>query len=865
MKRLINRLIERLTTLRESEIIIGDMCEEYNTRLKNNSKLKADIYYALDFVTLITNHALKRNSRTTSNPFSMLPNNFKVALRQLSRQKLHNGINIAGLAIGLAVSFVISLYVVQELSYDKFHEKRDRIYLLPMTWKFATTQLPISSTTPAAGPVMKELFNKEIETYVRMQHMNMVFNGDQGPVVEANIEAVDSTFLNVFTYPMIQGNGETALREPNSMVLTERAAVKYFGEAWAKNDVMSKMLQEQSGKLYKITGVLRDPPVTSHMPFDVLVSMSSLPRKQWEPNWDGSSMITYVLLDKNASASEIVADIPKRVADKYGAEHNNYVELDLVPLADVYLRNQKYADQRGSDIRYVYIFSAIAALILLIAIINYMNLSTARSMERAKEVGVRKVVGALRRELFWQFISESILVTFAAVVMAVLIAYLLLPVFNNISSKSLEINFNKQPEWIAVLAATWLAISFLGGAYPATVLSSFRPAKVLKGKLGSIGSGAFLRKSLVVFQFAISIFLIVCTLTINNQLAYMVNKKIGIDKERLVSIQLDSLAKAHLPTIQNEFRSIIGVERMAETSASPITAGAKATVVGGDIGDKQLLIYDLGVDGNFASTSGLEIVAGTDLSPENPKDGTWEYLINESAVKFFGWTNETAVGKRMSLWQLEGVVKGVVRDYHFLMLRKPIEPQIIHAGKGNNGYLNKLLIRVDNNNFDGITAAMEERWKKLVPGSPMTVVFVDDLYRNVLYRSEVQLRDLMNIFSILAIFIAVLGLFGLASYSIMLRTKELGIRKVLGASLSRLMVVVSGNFVTLVTIAFVVAAPLSWYVMDQWLSNFAYPVGFNWLIVIGAGTMAILVAAGTVLYHAFEAARVNPAVTLRSE
>jgi len=531
-------------------------------------------------------------------------------------------------------------------------------------------------------------------------------------------------------------------------------------------------------------------------------------------------------------------------------------------LHDIYLHNQKYIGfDNVSDIRYVYVFSAIAALVMIIAIINYMNLSTARSIERAKEVGVRKVVGAVRFELFWQFISESIIVSGASIILAVFIAYMSLSVFNSISGTSLSIN---DPQLIGVLITAWLVISFLGGAYPATILSSFRPVSVLKGNLGNVGAGAILRKSLVVFQFAISIFLIVCTLTISDQLTYMVNTKLGVDKEKLITLPLDSLAKANVAAIQNEIATIAGVERSTPVSSTPVSIGGESTVMGGDVGEKQVMIYNIGVGTDFVRTAGLEVIAGNDFRTDVPKAGTWEYLINESAVKLFGWTNENAIGKEMKLWQVNGVVKGVVHDFHFSPLAKPIEPLVIHCGKENDGFMDRLLVRIQGDNIDGVTLAMAEKWKEVVPAAPFSFTFVDQHYQN-LYKSETRLSSIMNVFSVLAIFIAGLGLFGLASYTIMRRTKELGIRKVLGASLSKLLIVVSRSFVRLVMIAFLIAAPVSWYVMKNWLSNFAYPVGFNWLIVIGAGVAAILVAVGTVLYHAFEAVRVNPATTLRSE
>lgn len=866
--KIITRLVERLTSHRESEIILGDMHEDYESRLSARGKFRADLGYIGDFISLLIHRVLRKNKDSSrSNFFTMLVNNYlKVAYRQFGRQKLHNSINVAGLAVGLGVTFIISLFVVHELSYDRFHKKRDRIYLLPMTWKFQTTQLATVNTTSAAGPLMKELFSKEVESYVRTQHLNVVFNREQGTIMEAGIKAVDSTFFNIFTFPFILGNPKEALKDPNSLVLTERAAVKYFGEDWKNKDILSATLVEQSNKAYKITGVIKDIPAESHIWFDVLVPMASLPRKEWEPSWDKSSMLTYVLLEPGASAEAIVADLPNRVAEKYSKEQNDHVALDLIPITDVYLRNQKYSGmQPSSDIRYVYVFATIAGLVLIIAIINYMNLSTARAMERAREVGVRKAIGALRLELFWQFIGESVVASFAAIATAIAITYLLLPLFNNLAQKNLVVDFGEHPGWILTLLAIWLTVSFLGGVYPALVLSSFRPVNVLKGKLASVGTGAILRKSLVVFQFCVSILLIACTLTINNQLSYMVNKDIGIDKEVLMMIYLDSAARANLPAISTEFANIAGVEMSSTSSSSPVNNGAKTTIYGGDVGEKQLLLYNIGVGPGFVETSGLDIVAGADLSKELPGDGSWEFLLNESAVEFFGWTNETAVGKRMMLWQTEGVVKGVVRDFHFLPLQKPIEPLLIHAGKNNGGFINRLLVRFEGENFEGITAAIQQRWNKVVPDSPLDIHFMDDHYKNVLYRWEIRLNKIMNIFSGLAIFIAGLGLFGLASYTITQRTKELGIRKVLGASFSGLVTTVSRGFVMLVAIAFVLAAPISWLVMNSWLENFAYSVGFNWLITIASGILAAALAMATVMYHATEAARANPVQTLRSE
>jgi putative ABC transport system permease protein len=860
-------LVERLTGHREAEVILGDMDEEYQSRVASAGKFRADVGYALDFISLLTHRVLGNKKETQrSNFFTMFNNYFTVALRQLARQRLHNFINITGLAVGLAVSFMISLFVLNQLSYDQFHAKGDRLYLLPMTWKFGGTQVSIVGTTAAAGPVMQEMF-PEIEKYVRMADHPMVFMLDHGAVEDHEVVAADSTFFEVFSFPLIAGNSKLALKQPYSLVLSEKAAVRYFGEDWKNKDLLTKTLVAQNGKPYRITGIARNPPAESLTRFEVLLSMNSLNPSETEPNWDRSAMVTYVLLAENASAADIVSKIPERMTKKYGGEwFNESVEMDLVPIKDLHLRNRKYIGfSEASDLKYIYIFSAIAALVLIIAIINYMNLSTARSMERAKEVGVRKVVGAVRVELFWQFISESILVSFIAIVGAVGIAYVLLPLFNNISGKSLSIDFTQNPGWIGVLLVIWLVISLLGGAYPAAVLSSFRPAKVLKGKIGSMGSGALLRRSLVVLQFSVSIFLIVCTLTINDQLTYMVNSKIGIDKEQLISIPLDSISKRRIEVLRTELAPVAGVEVITSISANtPVSIGSKSTVGGSDVGEERVMVYNLGVDPEFVKAIGLDVISGTDFSRDIPKDTTWEFLVNESAVEFFGWTKEDAIGRRMSMWNTDGVVKGVVRDFNFAPLHKPIEPLVIHSGMNNRGSLGRLIVRIQGDDFEAITSAIGEKWKHVVPSSPFSFHFVDKQYDD-LYRSETTLSSIMNVFSGLAIFIAGLGLFGLASYTIMQRTKELGIRKVLGANLTGLVMVVSGGFVRLVAIAFIIAAPLSWLVMSNWMESFAYPVGFNWVMVIGSGAMAIAVALSTVLYHAFEAVRMNPVNSLRSE
>ncbi len=859
----ISRWIERLTDLREAEVILGDMQEDYELKRAELGKFKADLNYIQAFASLLFHRVLKRKQRQSHTFRYMFANYIKIALRQMARQRTHNIINIAGLGLGLGVTLVISLFVARELSFNQFYPTADRVYLAPMVWKFGSSEVPVVQSTSAVGYVWKETY-PEVEHYVRTQSKTITFVRGQEIIEERGLLYADSTYFDVFGLNLLIGNPRKALVEPRSLVLTEAAAVKYFGSEWRTGDILAQTLVAQNGKTYKITGVMRDLPSTTHIQFSVLASMSSLPPRELEPNWDSSSFETYLLLSPRADVRSMLGSLKERLKTKYGEKINSFVDLDLMPLNDVYLRNQKYLGlSRASDIKYVYIFSGIALLVLIIAVINYMNLSTARSLERAKEVGVRKSVGALRNELFFQFLSESMLVTFFAFVLAIGIVYLSLPLFAHITGNAIPTNTNRLSTWF-ILVAGWLGISLLGGVYPAFVLSSFKPAKVLKGRLGNHGSGAALRKGLVIFQFAISIFLIIDTLTINKQLQFMTLADVGIDKEKLISIPLDSIARRNKVTLRESFQNIPGVEAISFASSSPVNIGSKAKIYGGDLGSNEAIIYNLGVDPGFLTTSGLTLVAGSDLSPELPRDSTWEYLLNQSAVEHFGWTMEDAIGKRLDLWGTSGVVKGIVKDFHLTSLQKPIEPLLIHAGINNNSYTRRLIARVQGSNFESVTRAMYDRWKLIVPASSFNFSFVQSQYDEQ-YQSESRLGQVMSSFSFLAIVIAALGLFGLASYTISQRTKELGIRKVLGASLASLLLSVSGRFIVLVVVAFGLAAPLSWYTMRGWLASFAYSVPYDWSLAFLSGLAAAFLSVFTVLYHALEAARVNPAHTLRSE
>lgn len=859
---ILTRFVKMLASGEDAEIILGDLHELYVERQARRGRLFANAAYVADIFTMIRNRAFRRARRSqTFKPFVMIGNYLTTAVRQLKRQKTHNAINIAGLSLGVAVTLVIGLFIQQELSFDRFHEKGDRIYLLPMTWTMGKIPVPVAEATSASGPFMKDAF-PQVEAMTRLRAGSLVFNLHGDVIEEREVYHADSTFFEVFTFPLVAGNPRHALVEPLSVVLTEQTAERYFGPGW-RTDILSRVIIGQDKRNYRVTGVVKNPPLNSHIRFDLLVSMSSTPGER-EGNYDNSSYLTYLVLHPEARHEEIVTMIPATLEAKAGKWASDNIRFDLLPLHDVHLRNPNYPGiASSSDIRYVYVFSAVAIMVLLIAIINYMNLSTARSLERAREVGVRKAMGAVRAQLFSQFLGESMIVSLIAMAMAVLLAIIFLPLFTAVSGKELDVNVARHPEWIVYILSLWIFISLLGGSYPALVLSAHRPAHVLKGKLMSSLRGLTLRRVLVVAQFTSSILLVICTMMIQRQLGFMMSADVGIDKERMLSFQLDSISRLNLPVLRKEFVSTAGVENVAATILVPVDVTMRSGVWAEGVQERQIIGL-LGTDPEFVATAGLTLMAGTNFSFNVEADSEWEFLLNESAVKFFGWSNDSALGKQLSVWGSGGVVKGVVKDFHFASLHKPIQPLILSAGSKVKNSFNFLIVRTSATDYATLISALETKWKQITPGSAYSFSFVDDRY-NDLYLTEVRLSRIMDVFCLLAIFIACLGLFGLASYTIVQRTRELGIRKVLGASVSSLMVTVSGNLLLLIVLSFAISLPFSWYIMRQWLQNFHYHVDFDLWIALAVGVASVLIAAITVAYHSLEAARVNPVESLRAE
>ena len=790
----------------------------------------------------------------------IVKNYLKVAVRSLIKQRVHSIINIAGLSVGVAVCLLISLYVVNELSYDRFHRNGDRIYLLPMTWHFGGTVLPTHANCTAGGPFMKEMFS-EVEEYVRFGKADLSFRKDETVVNEAQGLYSDSAFFKLFSFSLLAGNPEMALTDPLSIILTRRLAEKYFGADWQNQNITEQTLSASNGQVYRITGVVENVPVNSHIKFDYLVSFSSIKASK-QITWDNSEFITYLLLAPGANSSEILAQIPDKLDQRFSEGTHKTIELDLVPFFNIYLHNQKYSGMPNiSDRFYVRVFGAIAFIVLLIATVNYINLATSRSMERSLEVGVRKVMGAFRRQLFAQFMIESFLTTALSIVVAILLAKLTMPLFNWLTGKSLDLTTGVESIHLINFAAACILISVLAGIYPAVVVSRYQPVKVLKGKLKD-PSGISMRRILVVFQFCISIALIISTLTLSSQLSFIRNADTGVAREKLATIAMDSFARTRIIPFKAELSKESFIKSVSASNQSPVRIRSESAVtVEGGSAEERILMTVWPVDTDIVKTAGIEIAHGENFSEKTPK-GEWQLLINEAALPFFGWTKEEAISKKIKVWGQDGHVKGIVKNFHFSTFHDVIKPLIIFAG--NETYpFNQFIVNSEASPSD-TRAILEKHWKAINPDSPFSMFFVDQRYQN-LYEKEIKLGKVVNVFAFLAILISALGLFGLASHAIMQRTKELGIRKVLGASVSGLIIMVSRDFIKLILISFFLAAPISYYFMMQWLERFAYKVEFNWLLVAAAGFAAILIGVGTVTYHSLQVSRCNPVDSLRSE
>lgn len=794
----------------------------------------------------------------------MFKNYFKIAFRNLWKHRVFSFINILGLTIGMTACFLIFLYVRFELSYDAFHSKADRIYRIVSDIKTPTETIHSPGPSWAVGPFIQHEF-PEVEAAVRIAAEDnlLIRNGDI-KYQETSAMWADSALFKMFDFKLLKGNPSTALKEPLSVVLSERAVKKYFGKKEALGETLLV-----TGEAFpaKVTGIMKDIPENSQVKGDVVLSMTTITKKfnqSLDSQWGNYGAKAFVLLREGVHAKKLEQKLPAFLEKYNGTEMKQmqmYPTLFLEPLKEVYLYSTRDGAQTG-NMNNVYIFSIVGIFIIVIACINFVNLTTARSSERAKEVGIRKVAGAKKSELTRQFIGDSVLLCLIACVLSILLSMLLLPSFNTLAGKTVSEGIFSNAAYIALLFAAAVIIGILAGMYPALVLSSFRPVTVLKGRFATGAKGIVLRKALVVVQFTISIALIIGTIIVYNQMQYMRSSDLGFSKDQMLVI--DTQGDKAKDALKQQVMSIPGIKSISLTGSVPGGGNPGAySEIENTKGDLQIANLDLYfVDFNYIPQFKIKMVAGRAFDGNFKTDTTQAMILNEAAVKMFGYTSpEQAIGKRFKQWGREGKIIGVMRDFHFRSLQQPIKPLSMRIEPGG---CNLLAINIAGQNAISAIKDIENKWKALIPSRPFTYYFLDEFFDRQ-YRAEERFGRLFLNFAVLAIIISCLGLLGLASYSTMQRTKEIGIRKVMGASVGNIVNLLSKDFLRLVLIAFVIAVPLAGYLMHKWLEDFAYRTGLSWWVFILSGVLAVLIALATVSFQAIKAAIANPVKSLRTE
>ncbi|MFD2035039.1 ABC transporter permease [Belliella marina] len=805
----------------------------------------------------------------------MLKNYIKIAWRNLLKKKAYSLINVIGLGLGITCCFLIFMFVQDELSFDTYHEKSDRIYRLTHGELSAEGQAENAGANPywvwnnaPVGPAIKSYF-PEIDKIVQFSgRSDILLTDGENSFQEEGVFFMDSTAFDVFSWKVIKGDPKNALTAPYSMVMTESTAKRYFGN----QDPIGKTLKgsESPGRSnagdFTVTAVIEDVPSNSHFSFNMLLSLSTfrVSRPAVFDYWGYADFYTYFLVNENFDLDSFEQKIPGFLASR---QENPLYTIKVEKMSDFYLRSDadRQPGQTGS-LTNIYVFSVIGIFILIIAMINFMNLSTARSMERAKEVGIRKSVGADRKHLVFQFLGESIIIVFLAMLVSIFFVTVAMPLMNSITGKELELSRFISWKTVLSLIITLFVLGILAGSYPAFILSGFRPVQILKGISVASNSGVNLRKGLVVFQFSLSIILIAGTIIVFTQMNHLLDKNLGFDKEQMLVLEYnyDERVNSRSSVLKAELEANPSILSAAFSRSVPGSyfpnAGTEIENQEGGMTTMGQAIFQVGID--FINHYNMELVAGRSYSREFPSDSTSALVINEAAAKQYGYANpEDIIGKKFDQWGRSGEVIGVVKDFNFISLHRNIEPLTLPFEAYASRYLS---LKIKSDNIQQTVAEVEKVWERIAPHRPFLYSFLDEDFDKQ-YLSDFKFRKIFSAFSVLAILIASLGLFGLATYTAEIRTKEIGIRKVLGAEVSSIVTLLSMDFIKLVLLAIVIATPVTWFVMNRWLEGFAYKVGISWWIYPMAGIMAIVVAIATIGSQAIRAAMLNPVKSLRSE
>lgn len=799
----------------------------------------------------------------------MYKNYLKIAWRNILRNKLFSFINILGLSIGIACCSIIYLYVTFEMSYDSYHENSSRIYRITTLLKDPKKQDHFAPTSPTMAVRIKTNF-PEVSKFFRMnESKSMITYGDK-KIYDTKIKYADSTLFDFFSFKTLEGQNLNALTNPYSIVLTESTAKKYFGNQKA----VGKIMHLGDTVNLTVTAVINDIPVNTHFSSDAFISRSTLNElkkndstwvRDHEENWFFCDSYSYILLNKNVDYKKLepkinammdreMAEIRKEVGMSFNIKMQALNEIHLNSHLDAEIK-----DSKNGDILYVYIFIGAAVLILLIACCNFINLSTARSLNRSKEIGLRKVIGASRSQLIKQFLGESILFSGIATLFAIFMVLLAMPAFNNFLGLEIKMNASLMVFYLALI----IIIGFLAGLYPAILMSSFKPIQSLKGKISHGFSDILFRKSLVVLQFTIAIVLIISTSLILQQLNFIQNRNLGIKKDQIVSVELKPADINQASLILEELKRNPNVISGTVNSFSFKGVSNITMIPEGFAANEMTSAPVFTADENFIDTYEISLVAGRNFSKDFPSDVNDAFIINETAVKEFNFKSpKEALGKKIAWGGLkDGKVIGVMKDFNYMSLHENIKPLIIHMFPQ---WSNNISIKLKPQNIAATINEIETTWKKLAPHSPFKYNFNEEEF-NSLYQSEINMRSILGAFTILSVMVACLGLFGLASFSIKQRYKEIGIRKVLGSGTAAIVTLLSKDFLKLVLVAFVIAAPIAWLGTTKWLQDYAYKINISWYLFIFAGTIAMLIAFTTVAVQAFKAATANPVNSLRTE
>ncbi len=802
----------------------------------------------------------------------MVKNYIKAAWRSIRKNKLYTFINLLGLTTGIVSCLLIGLYIWNELSFDRFHDNADRIAKVYMEYQFAGTNVQTDVTGSKVGPQFQRMF-PQIEEFVRVDKYSYSVSNETHTFEESGVLHVDAPFFEVFSFPLLQGNPETALAEPYSVVLTPATAEKYFGD---ENPVGQFLRLNGGEQPYAVTGIAAAPPLNSQVQYDLLISFNTLTAAQ-EEQWKQANYHTYLLLNEGSDLRSLdlqIKEYMKAVSvNEIGmpADGNDYWTYHLEPLIGQHLNSAvSNSFVPNGNMSYIYALGLIALMILLIACVNYINMTTAQSVRRSTEIGIRKVMGAGKDQLWSQFLGESLLLALLAAMIALALSFAALPLFNQLTGRDFSFIHLLSPQVLIGLVVLAVFIAVTAGSYPAIVLSSTNLVAILKSGVRVSSSGGLLRKSLITFQFSIAIFLLAATLIIGQQISFIQKKELGYDREQVVVLPVDAQTRSQYDLLKAAFERTPGVLSITGAYEDPTSIGwGDGIRADGEGGPKDLTLNATPVDLDYLETMGMELAAGRDflesdlslqITDNNYENYRASFMLNEKAVRDLGWTTEEAVGRTIHRG-VPGTVVGVVRDFHFESLHTPIGPLLIFLDKNS---IRQMFVKIDGSQTADVLKSLESAWSARVGHRPFDYHFMDEDF-DALYQAEQRISGLFSLFAGIAVVLACLGLFALAAFTTVQRTKEIGVRKILGASVSRITLMFSTEFLILVGIAILLASPLAWWAGSEWLANYAYRIEVNWWIFAVAGATAVLIALVAVGYHVLRAAVANPVDSLRNE